>query len=72
MVLEVQADTWEVDDGLDASLLQLLGIADTRSLKDQWRGKGAARYDDLLAGTESARLLLLGGTRINTVGQGNS
>lgn len=54
MVLEVKTDTWEVDDGLDASLLELLGITDTRSLKDQWRRESTAGNNNLLAGTESA------------------
>jgi len=36
MILEIQADTWKIDNRLDANLLQLLLVANTTSLKDQW------------------------------------
>jgi len=36
VILEVETDTGEVDEGLDASLAKLLGVADTRALQDEW------------------------------------
>jgi hypothetical protein len=65
MILEVETNTREIHDRLDARSLQLLGITNTRALEDEWRGQRATRDDDLLAGTEGTGLLLLGGTRIN-------
>jgi hypothetical protein len=37
MILEVLADTWKINNRLDANLLELLLVTDTTSLKDQWR-----------------------------------
>ena len=34
MVLEVEADTRQIDKWLDASFAKLLGITDTRSIKE--------------------------------------
>jgi len=36
VILEVETDTGEVDEGLDASLAEFLGVADTRALQDEW------------------------------------
>jgi len=36
MVLEIETNTRKVDNGLDTCSLQLLGVADTRALQDQW------------------------------------
>ena len=36
MVLEIETNTRKVDDGLDTNFLELLGITDTATLKDQW------------------------------------
>jgi hypothetical protein len=58
VVLEVQTDTGKVDERLDTSLAQLLGVADTRALQDEWGGQGAARDDDLLAGLVDLGLLV--------------
>lgn len=37
VVLEVLANTWKVDNRLDANGSQLLGVTQARSLKDEWR-----------------------------------
>lgn len=52
MVLEVQTDTRKVDNRLDTNGTQLLGVTDTRALKDERRRKGTARDDDLSPGLE--------------------
>ena len=67
MVLKVQTNAWKVDNRLDTNLLQLLWVTDTASLKNQWRRECTSRNNDLLASSESARLLLLGETSINNV-----
>ncbi len=36
MILEVQTNARKVDDWLNAGLLQLLGVTDPTSLKNQW------------------------------------
>lgn len=53
-------DTWEVHETVDSSLLESLGVADTRSLKDERGGKSASRHNNLLAGAERAPLNLAG------------
>jgi hypothetical protein len=58
VVLEVESHTGKVNNGLDTSGAELLGVTDTRSLEDQGRGEGSARDDDLLAGTEGSGLKL--------------
>jgi hypothetical protein len=37
MILEIETNTRQVHNSLNASLLQLLRVTDTRSLEDQWR-----------------------------------
>ena len=73
VVLEVESHTGKVDDGLDTSGAELLGVTDTRALEDQGRGEGSARDDDLLAGTEGSGLELawvqgLGGNGLDADG----
>lgn len=58
MVLEVESHTGKINNGLDTSGAELLGVTDTRALKDQGRGEGSARDDNLLAGTEGSGLEL--------------
>jgi hypothetical protein len=58
VVLEVQTDTGKVDKGLDACLAELLRVADTRALQNEWGGQGAARDNDLLAGLVDLGLLV--------------
>lgn len=58
VVLEVETDTGQVDQGLHASLAELLGIADTRALENEWRAQGTAGHDDLLASLVDSGLLL--------------
>lgn len=36
MVLEIQTDTRKVDNRLHAHLLELLGVTDAGTLKDEW------------------------------------
>jgi len=60
VILEVETYTWQVDQWLDASLAQLLGIADTRALKNKWGAQRAARYNDLLPSLVDSGLLLAG------------
>ena len=50
MVLEVQANTRQVDERLDASLAELLWVTDARALKNERRAESAAADDDELAG----------------------
>lgn len=50
VVLEVAANTRQVDQRLDAGAAQLLGVSDTRALQDKRRAEGAAADDDLFAG----------------------
>lgn len=57
--LEVQANTWQIDQRLDANLSQLLWVTDTRSLKDERGAKGAASDDDLLPRPEDSSLFRL-------------
>jgi len=49
VVLEVETDTWQVDDGLDASATKLLGVANSRALEDERGAAGASADDDQLA-----------------------
>jgi len=58
VVLEVETHTGQVDQGLDASLAKLLGVANTRALEDERGAQGAARHDDLLASLVDSGLLL--------------
>jgi hypothetical protein len=58
VVLEVEANTGQVDQRLDASLAELLGVTDTRALEDERRAQGATRHDDLLASLVDSGLLL--------------
>lgn len=64
VVLEVQTDSREVDDGLDASCAKLLWVANTRALEDKRRGQRATRHNDLLASFEGASLELIGVKRL--------
>lgn len=52
VILEVETNTREVDERLDAGLTELLGVADTRSLENEWRGQSATRDNDLFAGPD--------------------
>jgi hypothetical protein len=67
MILEIQSNAGQINDRLDASLLQLRGVTNTTSLKDQWRRQRASRNNDHLPCSKGAGLLLLGGTLINHV-----
>jgi hypothetical protein len=49
VILEVESNARKINEWLDACLAELLGVTDTRSLKNKWRGESTARYDDLLA-----------------------
>ena len=64
MVLEVETNTRKIYKRLDARLAELLWVTDTRSLEDQWRAEGAARYNDLLAGSDNLRCQLAGSKRL--------
>lgn len=57
VILEVETNTWEIDDRLDTYLPQLGWIANARSLKDEWRAECAASNNDLLSGFEYATLV---------------
>lgn len=50
MVLEVEANTWQVNQRLDAGLAELLRVTNARALKDEWRAQRSTRNDNLLAG----------------------
>lgn len=50
VVLEVQTDTRQVDQGADTGAAQLLRVANTGALKNLGRPQGASTDDDLLAG----------------------
>lgn len=65
MILEIQANTRQIDNWLHTRRFQLLCITDATSLQDQWARKGASADDNLLARPESTGLLLLWGDRIN-------
>lgn len=54
VVLKVETDAWQVDEGLDASLAELLWVTNTRALKNKWRAEGTARHDNLLAGLDDS------------------
>ena len=56
MVLEVEADSGEVNDGVDTSRAQLVRISDTRPLENQRRGEGSPRDNDLFTGPEDFSL----------------
>lgn len=58
VVLEVQTNTGQVDQGLDASLAKLLGVTNTRALENEWRAQGASGHDDLLASLVDSGVLL--------------
>ena len=58
VVLEVETDTGQVYQGLDASLAKLLGVTNTRALEDEWRAQGTSGYNDLLASFIDSGLLL--------------
>jgi len=58
VILEVETNTGKVDEGLDASLAELLGVTDTRALQDERRAQCTTRHDDLLAGLVDLRLLV--------------
>lgn len=54
LVLEVLTDGGEVDDSLDAVLLQDVGAADTRELEEERGDEGPGGEDDLLVGLDDA------------------
>lgn len=58
VVLEVKTNTGKIDQRLDTNLAELLGVTDTRALKNEGRAESTARNDDLLAGLDDARHLL--------------
>ena len=53
VILEVETHTGKVNQGLYASLSQLLWVTNTRALKDERRAQGATRNNDLLAGANN-------------------
>jgi hypothetical protein len=55
VVLEVETNTGQVHKRLDACLTELLWVADTRALEDEWRTECSTRHDDLLACLDDAR-----------------
>jgi hypothetical protein len=55
VILEVETDTWQVDERFDASLAELLWVTNTGSLKDEWRAESATRNDDLLPSLDDSR-----------------
>jgi len=58
--LEVQAHTGKVNERLDSSLSEFLGVTDTGTLEDKWRAESTAGNNNLLPGTEDAVLACLG------------
>lgn len=71
VVLEVAANTWKVDDGLDADGAEPLGVTNSGALEDKRGAESTARDDNLLASTVdlasgSARSERLGGDGGNT------
>lgn len=60
VILEIETDTRQIDQRLNASLAKLLRAADTRALEDEWRAQGTSRHDDLLASLIDSGLLLTG------------
>lgn len=50
------ASPWQVDNWFDTSFLQLLGVANTRALQNQWRAQCATAYDYLLPSSEDSGL----------------
>jgi len=56
VVLEVETDAGEIDEGLDACAAELLWVADAGALEDEWGAEGAARDDDLFAGADGSVL----------------
>ena len=73
MILEIESNTRKINLGLDASSAKLLGVTDTRALKNQRRRKRTATNDNLLSSTEDSRLQLvrvqrLGRNSLNTNG----
>lgn len=65
MILEVQANTGKIDEGLYASFAELLWVTDTASLQDQRRAESSTRHDDLLPSPIGLGLLL---TRVKRLG----
>jgi len=58
MILEVKTDTWQIDERLDTSLAELLRVANTRSLEDEWRAESATGNDDLFTSLDDSRCQL--------------
>ena len=52
VVLEVETNSWKIDHGLDANLLQFLGVTNTRSLKDKRTTQSTTADDNELSGLE--------------------
>jgi hypothetical protein len=46
VILQVLADAWKIDDGIDADFLQLGGGADAGTHQDRRRVDGACRQHD--------------------------
>lgn len=61
VILEIKANTGKVNERLNASLAELLGVTDTRALEDEWRAESTARDDDLLARPDDPSRQLAGG-----------
>ena len=59
MILEVETDAWELDLAFDTNVLQLLWVADARTLEDKGGAEGAARDNNLLSGTNNLFLFLV-------------
>jgi hypothetical protein len=57
MILEVQPDTWQVNEGLHASLAKFLRVTNTGALEDERRAQCATTDDDKLAGLVDPALL---------------
>lgn len=65
MVLEVQPDTRQVNEGLDASFAKLLRVTNTGALEDERRAQRASTDDDKLASLVDTALLR---TRVERLG----
>lgn len=54
VVLEVQTDTWKIDERFNTSFAELLWVTNTRSLKDEWRTESTSGNNDLLPGSDNS------------------
>lgn len=63
MILEVETNSWKIDERLNSGLAKLLRVTNTGALENERRTESTARNDDLLAGPNSPRLQLAGRKR---------